>query len=82
MQSYSIVDLVRNIRDVTLAASKGPISLTQHRKARYVLMSKEDFEHLSARAQDPRKAYLTEDMPEESMTLFLEGLQPVTDHAD
>jgi PHD/YefM family antitoxin component YafN of YafNO toxin-antitoxin module len=82
MQSYSIVDLVRNIRDVTLAASKAPISLTQHRKARYVLMSKEDFEQLSARAQDPRKAYLTEDMPEESMALFLEGLQPETDHAD
>ena len=82
MQSYSIVDLVRNIRDVTLAASKAPITLTQHRKARYVLMTKEDFEQLSAKAHDPRKAYLTGDMPTESIALFLDGLQPQPDHAD
>ena len=76
MRSFSMVEFVRNIRDVTLAASKGPVTLTQHRKARYVLMSTSDFERLSAHAAATQKSYLTEDMPAESVALFLEGLQP------
>ena len=76
MQSFSMVEFVRNIRDVTLAAARAPIALTQHRKPRYVLMSTADFERLSASAEATRKAYLTEEMTTESVTLFLEGLQP------
>ena len=76
MQTFSMVEFVRNIRDVTLAASKAPVTLTQHRKARYVLMSKADFERLSAQVADFRKSYRTEDMPTESRALFLDGLQP------
>lgn len=76
MQSFSMVQFVRNIRDVTLAASKGPVTLTQHRKSRYVLMSTVDYERLAARADETRKSYLTEDMPTDSVSLFLDGLQP------
>lgn len=76
MQTFSMVEFVRNIRDVTLAASRAPVTLTQHRKARYVLMSKADFERLSAQVEDFRKSYRTEDMPTESLALFLDGLQP------
>ena len=75
MQSFSMVQFVRNIRDVTLAASKAPVTLTQHRKGRYVLMSTADYERLSARALDSHKAYMTEDMPADSVGLFLDGLQ-------
>ena len=82
MQSFSMVEFVRNIRDVTLAAAKAPVSLTQHRKARYVLMSKGDFDRLSARADDAHKSYRTEDMPPESVALFLGGLQPDSGEAD
>ena len=76
MQSFSMVEFVRNIRDVTLAATRAPVALTQHRKPRYILMSTADFERLSEHANDPRKVYLTEEMPAESVALFLEGLQP------
>ena len=76
MQMFSMVQFVRNIRDVTLAASKAPVALTQHRKARYVLMSTSDYERLSAQANETRKSYLVAEMSEESVTLFLPGLQP------
>ena len=82
MQSFSMVEFVRNIRDVTLAAARAPVALTQHRKPRYVLMSTADFERLSDRANDPRKVYLTEDMPAESVALFLAGLQPAETGVD
>ncbi len=85
MQSFSMVQFVRNIRDVTLAASKAPVSLTQHRKSRYVLMSTVDYERLAGFAEDTRKSYRTEDMPADSVALFLGGLEPgegETDRAD
>ena len=82
MQSFSMVQFVRNIRDVTLAASKAPVTLTQHRKSRYVLMSTMDYERLAARADETRQSYRTEDMPAESVALFLDGLQPGNMDAD
>jgi PHD/YefM family antitoxin component YafN of YafNO toxin-antitoxin module len=76
MRAYSMVEFMRNVRDVTLAAAQSPVTLTQHRKARYVLMSIGDFERLTASAEDTRKAYRVEDMPSESRALFLDALQP------
>jgi hypothetical protein len=76
MRAYSMVEFMRNVRDVTLAAAQSPITLTQHRKPRYVLMSIGDFERLTADAGGVRKAYRIEDMPPESVAIFRDALLP------
>jgi len=61
MQTFTTVDLLKALKTVTLAAAKAPVAITQYRKARYVLMTMEDFERISGR--DPRQVYRTGDMP-------------------
>lgn len=65
MRQFSTVDLVRRLADVTRAAIRSPVTITQHRKPRYVIMSIEDYERIAARTQDPRRAYSVDDMPPE-----------------
>jgi hypothetical protein len=60
MKSFSTGDLSRKIGDVTHAASQAPISITQHNKPRYVMMSVEVFERLN-----PRRAFGVEEVPDE-----------------
>lgn len=60
MKSFSTTDLSRNIRDVTHAASQAPVTITERKKARYVMMSVEMFHRL-----DPRRVYTAENIPPE-----------------
>jgi prevent-host-death family protein len=58
MKSFSTVDLSRKIGDVTHAVRKSPVTITQHSKPRFVMMTVERFIEL-----DPRKAARAEDLP-------------------
>lgn len=64
MREFSTVELTQQIGTVTHVASKEPVTITQHRKARFVLMSIEDFERLRARG-DTRTAGTLETMPDD-----------------
>ena len=70
MRTFSTVDVLRDFKTVTHAASREPVAITQHRKVRYVMMAIEDFEQLSAGEKDPRRAILTEDTPRELVAIF------------
>lgn len=58
MKSFSTGDLSRKIGDVTHAASQAPVTITQHNKPRYVMMSVETFQRL-----DPRRVYSVDNTP-------------------
>ena len=60
MKSFSTGDLSRKIGDVTHAASQAPVTITQHNKPRYVMMSVETFQRL-----DPRRVYSVDNIPPE-----------------
>ncbi len=64
MRSFSTVELTQQIGTVTHVASREPVTITQHRKPRFVLMSIEDYERLRARS-DTRRTGTLETMPDE-----------------
>jgi prevent-host-death family protein len=70
MRSFTTVDLLRDLKSVTHAAAREPVTITQHRKPRFVLMAVEDYEALSSRAADPRRAVATADMPPDIAAIF------------
>lgn len=69
MQKFSTVDLLRDIKTVTMAADRQPVAITQHRRARYVLMTYDDFEAMQ-KSRDPRKAYGPNEAPPELAALI------------
>lgn len=77
MREFTTVELLRDLKTVTHAAARAPVAITQHRKARFVLMAIEDFERLRAAIPDPRKAYLTEETPPDLAALLGEGLDRI-----
>lgn len=48
MREFTTVEVLRDLKTVTHAAARAPVAITQHRKARFVLMAIEDFERLRA----------------------------------
>jgi prevent-host-death family protein len=64
MSEYSTSDLSRKSGDIIAAALRRPVIITQRNKPRLVLLSIEDYRHLTARA-DMRKAGRLETMPDE-----------------
>ena len=75
MREFSTVELTRRVGDVTDAAIKAPVAITQHSKPKFVLMSMEDYKALSAREADPRRAYSIETLPDDWADMFLAGLE-------
>lgn len=64
MRQFSTVELTQKIGDVTHVARREPVAITQHRKARFVLMSIEDYERLVSRG-DTRQAWSVADVPDD-----------------
>jgi prevent-host-death family protein len=64
MRKFSTVELTQQIGTVTHVASREPVTITQHRKPRFVLMSIEDYERLRARS-DTRTTGTLETMPDD-----------------
>ena len=77
MRVFTTVELLRDLKTVTHAAAREPVTITQHRKPRFVLMAVEDFERLKDGNPDPRKAYRMEETPPELAGLLADGLDRI-----
>lgn len=74
MQSFRLSDLARSTAAVRYAATRGPVTITDRNTPRFVLLAVEDFETLTRRAEDPRRAFKVKDLPEDEAALLLAGL--------
>jgi prevent-host-death family protein len=70
MPDFTTSDLSRRSGDIIAEAMRRPVTITQRRKPRFVLLNFEDYEALRASA-DTRRAYLLAEFPEE----LLEGAE-------
>jgi prevent-host-death family protein len=77
MRQFSTVELLRDLKSVTHAAARAPVAITQHGKARFVLMAIEDFERLKTSKHDPRRALLVEDTPAEFAHAMVHALDEI-----
>ncbi len=75
MQSFRLSDLARSTAAVRHAATRGPVTITERNTPRFVLLAVEDFETLTRRAEDPRRASKVRDLPDEETALLLAGLE-------
>lgn len=62
-QHFPAADLARRTGDVLDAAARSPVTITRHRKPRYVLMSVERYERLTG-GGETRQAHTLDDMPD------------------
>lgn len=74
MRSFSTVELTQQIGAVTHAASREPVTITHHRKPRFVLMSVEDFEKMREGGR-PRRAYGIGETPPELADMLAPELE-------
>jgi PHD/YefM family antitoxin component YafN of YafNO toxin-antitoxin module len=65
MRSFSTADLNKHIGAITDAALKEPVYITHHKRPRFVLMNVDDFEALTARPKDQRRALALDELPDE-----------------
>lgn len=73
MEKFSTVELLRDIKTVTMAADREPVAITQHRKPRYVLMTYDEFEALKNRG-DPRRVYGPNQAPADLSAMIIPEL--------
>ena len=70
MRNFSSTELANKTRDVLPAAAQEPVNIQRHGKARYVLLTVEQFERLHAKV-DQRRAVHVEDLaPDEAEQLI------------
>lgn len=74
MKQFTAGDLTRNTGDLFEAATIAPVAITKHRKPRFVIMSMERFEALTA-PRDAQTAVDVADMPEDLGALLDKGLE-------
>lgn len=72
MRSYPSTDLKQNLGDVLDIASREPVTITKHRKPRFVLMSVEAYE--ARFAGDPRRSYAVDEMPDDHLAMLENAL--------
>lgn len=77
MREYPSTDLKQRLGDVLDVASREPVSITRHGKARFVLMNVEAYE--ARFPEDTRKVYAAEEMPAEHLAMLEEALKTLTD---
>jgi len=75
MRSFSVHELNRRFGDVTHAASQEPVTLTQHRKPRYVLMTIERYEAINKRGHDSRRVLDASETPDDVAEWLLPALE-------
>ena len=78
MRDFSTVDLVTKLDLVKTAALKEPVGITQHRKRKFVMLAADDYERLRG-TQNPHRAYLAEETPEDVAELLREDLAALDD---
>lgn len=71
----------RKATDVWLAATRGPVSLSDHGTSRFVLMPRDMFDELTSKA-DPRIVRATSEIPDEEADALLKVLDDVINSDD
>lgn len=72
MRSFPSSEFKRSLGDVLDAASREPVAITRHSKARFVLMSVEAYEQRFPK--DPRAAFAVEEMPADHLEMLMAAL--------
>jgi prevent-host-death family protein len=81
MKSYPVTELARNSTEIRHDATRAPVTITERNKPRFVLMAIEDYEALTKRAEDPRRAYSLDEIPPEEGELFDRALDRIIESA-
>ncbi|WP_082749855.1 type II toxin-antitoxin system prevent-host-death family antitoxin [Caulobacter sp. CCH5-E12] len=77
MKEFALTDLARRTAAVRSAAMREPVVITEHETRRLVVMSYEDYEALTARPNNPRRAFKMADLePEEAARIVALLEQP------
>ena len=71
MRQFSIPDLLRGIKAVTMAADQDPVAIARNRKPRYVLMTYEKYHAMRRCGEDPRRVFGPGETPRELADLIL-----------
>ena len=82
MIEFPATALTRDPTALKEAARRAPVTITEHKRPRFVLMSVEAYESMAATggASDPRRSYAVAETPDDLRALMLEGLdQPYGD---
>ena len=74
LKQFAAGDLTRNTGDLFQAATVAPVAITKHRKPRFVIMSMERFEALTA-GRGSQVAVEVTDMPEDLGKLLDNGIE-------
>ena len=74
MLQFSSVELLRDIKTVTMAADRQPVLITQHRKPRYVLMTYDEYQAMSKARINPRRVFGPGETPAELAEMILPEL--------
>ena len=69
MRSFTTNDLNKQVGEVTDAAAKAPVTITRHRKPRFVMMSYEHYQRIKETI-DPRRVYGAGETPDDILALF------------
>jgi prevent-host-death family protein len=69
LTSFSTVDLVRSTDDVKRAAMRAPIAITEHSKAKFVLMTADDYSRLRG-TENPHRHYHVSETTDFIVDLF------------
>ena len=73
MREFTTADLNKQVGEVTGAAIRSPVTITRHRKPRFVMMSFEHYQHIT-QTGDPRRVYSAGETPDDIAALFGEAL--------
>ena len=74
MKHFSSVELLRDIKTVTMAADRQPVTITQHRKPRYVLMTFDEYQAMNKARANPRRVFGPGETPAELAEIILPEL--------
>jgi hypothetical protein len=75
MMQFSCSDLLRVIKTVTMVAARQPVTITQHRKPRYVLLTYDEYQAMTEARANPRRVF----GPEETAAKLAEMILPELD---
>lgn len=79
MKHFSATELGNKTGDVLTAALQAPVAIERHGKARFILLSTEEYEKVTRR-KDPRRAFNLQDMPDADRAMLIEALQNSIDN--
>jgi len=74
MRTFTLSDLSRRPAEITHAAARAPVTITQRDKPRFVVLAIEDYENLRRGSEETRRVYTPATMPPEVAEPFLASL--------